>query len=78
MVRKYFGTDGIRGPANVFPLTADFAVRLGRAAAEHYGGNQSKKQQLTHVTSLPISTTKAERISLSRTWHNIPALLGTW
>ena len=32
--REFFGTDGIRGPANVFPLTPDFAVRLGRAAAE--------------------------------------------
>ncbi len=30
---KYFGTDGIRGPANQEPLTPDFAVRLGRAAA---------------------------------------------
>ena len=32
--REFFGTDGIRGPANVFPLTPDFAVHLGRAAAE--------------------------------------------
>ena len=31
--RKYFGTDGIRGLANRGPLTPDFAVRLGRAAA---------------------------------------------
>ena len=32
--RAYFGTDGIRGPANVPPLTPDFAVRLGRTAAD--------------------------------------------
>jgi len=31
--RKYFGTDGIRGVANTHPLTPDFAVGLGRAAA---------------------------------------------
>lgn len=31
--RRYFGTDGIRGPANVFPLVPEFAVRLGRAVA---------------------------------------------
>jgi len=31
--RTYFGTDGIRGPANQHPLTPDFAVALGRAAA---------------------------------------------
>src|SRR3954452_12967066 len=30
--RKYFGTDGVRGPVGEL-LTADLAVRLGRAAA---------------------------------------------
>lgn len=29
---KWFGTDGVRGVANVFPMTADFAMRLGMAA----------------------------------------------
>jgi len=32
-VRKLFGTDGIRGKANHFPITADVAMGLGRAAA---------------------------------------------
>ncbi len=32
--RKYFGTDGIRGRANAGPLTPEFVVRLGQAAAE--------------------------------------------
>lgn len=32
--RRFFGTDGIRGKANVYPLTADFVVRLGEAVAE--------------------------------------------
>lgn len=32
--RRFFGTDGIRGKANVYPLTADFVVRLGQAVAE--------------------------------------------
>ncbi len=32
MVRKYFGTDGIRGKANTFPMTADIAMRVGMAA----------------------------------------------
>nr|MCU0755169.1 phosphoglucosamine mutase [Xanthomonadales bacterium] len=31
MSRKYFGTDGIRGRVGEAPVTADFAVRLGRA-----------------------------------------------
>jgi len=29
---KYFGTDGIRGRVGVAPITADFMLRLGRAA----------------------------------------------
>ncbi|MEM6279827.1 MAG: phosphoglucosamine mutase, partial [Verrucomicrobiota bacterium] len=32
--RQFFGTDGIRGRANAYPLTADFVVRLGQAVAE--------------------------------------------
>jgi phosphoglucosamine mutase len=32
MSRKYFGTDGIRGKVGVPPITAEFAVKLGRAA----------------------------------------------
>ncbi len=31
---KWFGTDGVRGVANEFPMTADFALKLGIAAAE--------------------------------------------
>lgn len=31
--RTYFGTDGIRGKANIHPMTVDFAVQLGQAVA---------------------------------------------
>jgi hypothetical protein len=31
--RKLFGTDGIRGVANIEPVTAETALKLGRAAA---------------------------------------------
>ncbi|MDD9330080.1 MAG: phosphoglucosamine mutase, partial [Bartonella sp.] len=31
MARKYFGTDGIRGKANLFPMTPDFAMKIGMA-----------------------------------------------
>lgn len=31
--RKYFGTDGIRGRANTYPMTAEVALKLGMAAA---------------------------------------------
>ena len=32
MTRKYFGTDGIRGTANVDPMTAQIALKVGEAA----------------------------------------------
>ena len=32
MTRKYFGTDGIRGKANSFPMTPEIAMKVGMAA----------------------------------------------
>ncbi|TLD68350.1 phosphoglucosamine mutase [Phragmitibacter flavus] len=32
--RKYFGTDGVRGVANQVPMTPEFVLRLGQAAAQ--------------------------------------------
>src|SRR3974377_132074 len=31
--RKFFGTDGVRGVANIYPMTAEVALQLGRALA---------------------------------------------
>ena len=36
MMRKIFGTDGIRGRANTHPMTADMALRLGAAAGRYF------------------------------------------
>ena len=36
MARKYFGTDGIRGKANV-KITADIALKVGRRRAWRSG-----------------------------------------
>ncbi|MGE5547345.1 MAG: phosphoglucosamine mutase [Solirubrobacterales bacterium] len=36
MTRKLFGTDGIRGLANVDPMTAEIALKLGMAAGRHF------------------------------------------
>ncbi|WP_299790319.1 phosphoglucosamine mutase [uncultured Marivita sp.] len=36
MVRKLFGTDGVRGTANSFPMTADMALRIGAAVGRHF------------------------------------------
>ena len=32
--RSYFGTDGIRGQANQYPMTAEVALRVGLAAGK--------------------------------------------
>ena len=36
MARKLFGTDGIRGTANTYPMTADMALRVGAAAGRYF------------------------------------------
>ncbi|ETA49609.1 phosphoglucosamine mutase [Ponticoccus alexandrii] len=36
MSRKLFGTDGVRGEANRWPMTAEMALRLGAAAGRHF------------------------------------------
>ncbi|MHA6288811.1 phosphoglucosamine mutase [Maricaulis sp. CAU 1757] len=36
MGKKYFGTDGVRGLTNSFPMTAETALRLGMAAGKHF------------------------------------------
>ncbi len=33
MAKKLFGTDGVRGIANMYPITTEMAMQLGRAAA---------------------------------------------
>ena len=35
--RQYFGTDGVRGVANKHPMTPEFVMRLGQAAAKVLG-----------------------------------------
>ena len=40
--RKYFGTDGVRGLANTFPMTPDIALKLGAAAGRQF--RKDKKQ----------------------------------
>jgi len=40
--RKYFGTDGVRGIANAFPMTPDIALKLGAAAGRHFRKDQKQ------------------------------------
>ncbi len=36
MSGKLFGTDGVRGTANTYPMTAEIALKLGAAAGRHF------------------------------------------
>jgi phosphoglucosamine mutase len=41
MTRKLFGTDGVRGTANVWPMTADMALKIGAAAGRYFRNDGS-------------------------------------
>ena len=42
--RKIFGTDGVRGTANIEPVTAETALKLGRAAGHVFKNLQSQSR----------------------------------
>ena len=44
-MEKLFGTDGIRGVANIHPMTAETAIKVGRAAA-HLCKKHSKRHKI--------------------------------
>jgi phosphoglucosamine mutase len=41
MTTKLFGTDGARGKANVYPMTADMALKIGAAAGRYFRNDGS-------------------------------------
>src|SRR5436190_6999354 len=44
ITKKIFGTDGVRGRANVEPVTAETALKLGRAAAHVFKNLESQSR----------------------------------
>ncbi|WP_297618881.1 phosphoglucosamine mutase [uncultured Roseicyclus sp.] len=46
MTRKLFGTDGVRGRANTYPMTADMALRLGAAAGRYFRRDGSRAHRV--------------------------------
>ena len=45
-IRKLFGTDGIRGTANVHPMTPEIALALGRAIAHVFREREGERKQI--------------------------------
>lgn len=44
--RKLFGTDGVRGVANIHPMTAELAMQIGRATAYIMKKNNKKRHKI--------------------------------
>ena len=45
-MRKLFGTDGVRGVANVYPMTTEMAMQLGRAAAYIFKSSSKRRHRI--------------------------------
>jgi len=45
-IRKLFGTDGIRGKANVDPMTPEMVLRLGRAVGLHFQTESQRRHKI--------------------------------
>ncbi|MCP3969703.1 MAG: phosphoglucosamine mutase [Rhodobacteraceae bacterium] len=46
MTRKLFGTDGVRGRANSYPMTAEMALKLGAAAGRYFRRDASNRHRV--------------------------------
>ncbi len=42
--KKLFGTDGIRGQANCHPITAEMALMVGKATAQHFAAGRARSR----------------------------------
>lgn len=49
MTRRYFGTDGIRGRVGEYPMTPDFALKLGWAAGRVFASDGESDERATVV-----------------------------
>jgi phosphoglucosamine mutase len=65
-MRKLFGTDGIRGVANVHPMTSEIAMQLGRAVAHIFKDKDRRHRILigkdTRVSGYMLETALASGI----------------
>jgi len=46
MAARLFGTDGVRGRTNTYPMTAEMALRLGSAAGQYFRGERSSRHRV--------------------------------
>ena len=48
-MRKFFGTDGVRGPANEEPMTAETALKIAMAAGRYFAPESAKQRPLAVI-----------------------------
>ena len=48
-MKKLFGTDGVRGVANVYPMTTEMAMQLGRAAAYIFRSTSKRRHRIEKI-----------------------------
>ncbi len=46
LMARMFGTDGVRGMANLFPMTPEMALNIGRAAAHVCKSNEARRHKI--------------------------------
>jgi phosphoglucosamine mutase len=63
VTRKYFGTDGVRGRVGEFPITPDFAMRLGYSAGKVMLANELARGHLKPGERPAVLIGKDTRIS---------------
>ena len=73
MSKRYFGTDGIRGQANSFPMTPAIAMRVGMAAGmsfqrgthRHRGKRTARSHQVNRTIDAHRLQTRFETTQVS-------------
>ena len=64
--RKIFGTDGVRGKANTYPMTPEMALNLGRAVASLFKNNNGRHRIIigkdTRISGYMLETALASGI----------------
>ncbi len=48
-MKKLFGTDGIRGTVNTYPITPEVALQLGKAIAQYYGSQNIEERNIAVI-----------------------------
>lgn len=76
MARQYFGTDGIRGPVNRKPMTAETALRLAIAAARTFAPEGQREVMIGQDTRRSCAMIEAALIAGFTSMGLTPVRLG--